>query len=114
VGAYLDRRGSLGREQARFEKRRELGSVHQNKRLKEWEFLDSWPQSNHQAKTALRLFNVGYEAYGHIGERNDVHRWTPEKVVDFGDRFEKRAYDEEMKLIEAAEQTAPGKEQVAA
>lgn len=102
VRAYLNNREHLGHEQARREYRIQRADWPKNSRVKEWEFMDCWPQSKSQAEAALRLFNIGFKAHGKSGE-GIKHRWTPEKVQAHGDVAQQRAYAEEKKLIQEAE-----------
>jgi len=53
---------------------------------------------------ALELYQVGYEAHRSIHERSGSHDLTPERLVELGDKCERRAFDQE------AQRLAEGKE----
>lgn len=100
VNQYLNRREMLGSYRRRTEERGALGKTwRSNKRLKNWETVDSWPSYSTEVETAMEFFTVGYKAWGHINS-DDPHKWTPAKLQSRGDQSEKKGYDEETKLIE--------------
>jgi hypothetical protein len=99
VRAYLDNREQLGREKARREQRLALlGTKHHNHRLKDMEFLDSWPHSQTNADNARRLFEIGFNAYRRHSE-DIANRWTLENLIEHGNKAEQRGYLDELKLI---------------
>jgi len=110
VRAYLENREHFGHRRARRQYREETGRT-DHPRIKEWQFLDSWPQDSSHAESAFALFQAGFDAWRHVSERNaqrvGPHYWTPDKLKAAGDRAEQRGFDEEQKLLRPTEEVAP-------
>lgn len=108
VRQYLDARKSMGAVRARQEVKTTLGREWSRlPRLVEMNVLDTFPLDRSQVRAAFELFQVGYHAWRHVAERASTWHWTPDKLIDSGDRAEKDGYDKELALLQEQIKSVP-------